>query len=67
MGRCTVLVGWEGAWSICVGFGLTCNVIIGGLLHEMDLVFVFWIPEPVTSLWGGCPIQFRYLDNESII
>ena len=37
--RCTVLVGWEGrgAWPICVGFGLTCDVINGGLLHEMDL------------------------------
>ena len=31
--RCTVLVGWEGAWLIY----WTCDVINGGLLHEMDL------------------------------
>ena len=49
-----MLVGWEGAWPICVGFGFTCDVINGGLLLEMDLVFVFCIPDPVMSLMGGC-------------
>ena len=37
-------------------FTLVCDVIIGGLLHEMD--FVFWIPEPVMSLMGGCPMKW---------
>ena len=35
--RCTVLAGWEGVWPIT----WTCDVINGGLLHEMDISSIF--------------------------